>query len=125
MAGSVVRNARASRSVESPQTTFNVRAARASGAMAGWQQTKISRSRSSGMGSSAAIRTSSGVGGAGSAGSNTARSRVAARAGVDGPAERRAPQPGGPGRAAAAAGQAVRAGGGRVGEGVLGEVEVP
>ncbi len=78
MAGSWIRNARANRSVDKPHTTFRVRAARVSGAIAGWQQTKIRRSRSSGIGSSAAMTNSSGVG-AGSGVSNTAAVRVFAR----------------------------------------------
>ena len=46
--GSVTRNARAMSGTGSPHTSRRVSAAWASWARAGWQQTKISRSRSSG-----------------------------------------------------------------------------
>ena len=49
MADSVVRNARAISDVCRPPSVRSVSATRASGASAGWQQVKISRSRSSGM----------------------------------------------------------------------------
>jgi len=52
IAGGDARNARAISSVVSPQTARSVRACRASGWSAGWQHVKMSRSRSSSIGSS-------------------------------------------------------------------------
>ena len=48
MVGSLTRKARATSAVVSPQSSRRVSATCASGASAGWQQVKISRSRSSG-----------------------------------------------------------------------------
>src|SRR6266516_467506 len=50
MAGSAIRKARATSSVRSPPSSRRVSAIWASGASAGWQHVKISRSRSSGTG---------------------------------------------------------------------------
>jgi hypothetical protein len=50
-----VRNARAISSVVSPHTSRSVSAAQASGASAGWQQVKMSLSRSSGGSSSTPV----------------------------------------------------------------------
>ena len=49
IAGSLVRKARATSAVDSPPSERSVSATRASGASAGWQQVKNSRSRSSGI----------------------------------------------------------------------------
>ena len=49
MAGSATRNARAISAVLSPPSVRRVSATRAAGSSAGWQQVKISRSRSSGI----------------------------------------------------------------------------
>jgi hypothetical protein len=51
MVASATRKARAMSGVAKPQTSRSVRATCASGASAGWQHVKISRSRSSGMAS--------------------------------------------------------------------------
>jgi hypothetical protein len=48
--GSDTRNALATSAVVRPHSSRSVSATRASAASAGWQQVKISRSRSSGMG---------------------------------------------------------------------------
>ena len=50
IAGSEIRNARATSPVVSPPSARSVSPTRASGASAGWQVVKISRSRSSGIG---------------------------------------------------------------------------
>ncbi len=49
MVSSLTMNARAISAVVSPASVRSVRATRASSASAGWQQVKISRSRSSAM----------------------------------------------------------------------------
>ena len=68
IAGSLTRNARATSAVERPHNSLSVNATRASGAIAGWQQVKIRRRRSSAISCRA---TSCGGSPSGSTGSST------------------------------------------------------
>ena len=78
MAGSETRKALATSPVVSPHTSRRVSATRASAASAGWQQVKISRSRSSGIWQAAVSSPSPGLT-AVSTSSSSLRARVSLR----------------------------------------------